>query len=148
MTIIVSLKIDDDVVMAADRAGSMVSGQIYAHANKIINICEGLPVGAMSTGSGGIGNQSIEALLKDLRQSRGSGSSSGHAPGQRLERRKLGAWCLAGERGVSACLPTQCGRRNLSAAGGRAPCGAPVDGGDGGARSGGKHVARRSRWGA
>jgi hypothetical protein len=68
VTIIVSVKINDGVVMAADSAGTMSSGQIYAHANKITNLCEGLPVGAMSTGAGGIGNESVETLLKDLRR--------------------------------------------------------------------------------
>ncbi len=68
MTIIVSVKINDGVVMAADSAGTMGSGQVYAHANKITNLCEGLPIGAMSTGSGGIGSESVETLLKDLRR--------------------------------------------------------------------------------
>ncbi|NKE20225.1 Ntn hydrolase family protein [Neoroseomonas oryzicola] len=68
MTVIVSVKINDGVVMAADSAGSMESGQIYAHAHKIANLCEGLPVGVMSTGSGGVGNESVETLLKDLRR--------------------------------------------------------------------------------
>jgi hypothetical protein len=68
VTVIVSVKINDGVVLAADSAGSMDSGQIYMHANKVANLCEGLPVGAMSTGSGGIGNESIETLLKDLRR--------------------------------------------------------------------------------
>ncbi len=68
MTIIVSVKINDGIVMAADSAGTMASGQIYAHANKITNLCEGLPIGAMSTGAGGIGNESVETLLKDLRR--------------------------------------------------------------------------------
>src|SRR3954454_24660014 len=66
--IIVSVKINDGIVMAADSAGSMSSGQVYLHANKITNLCEGLPVGAMSTGAGGIGNESAEILLKDLRR--------------------------------------------------------------------------------
>jgi hypothetical protein len=52
--------------MAADSAGTMSSGQVYAHANKITNLCEGVPVGAMSTGAGGIGTESVETLLKDL----------------------------------------------------------------------------------
>jgi hypothetical protein len=68
VTIIVSVKINDGIVMASDSAGTMGSGQIYAHANKITNLGEGLPVGAMSTGAGGIGNESVETLLKDLRQ--------------------------------------------------------------------------------
>jgi hypothetical protein len=78
MTVIVSVKINDGVVMAADSAGSMESGQIYAHANKIANLCGGLPIGAMSTGSGGIGNESVETLFKDLRR-RFSGLDPMHA---------------------------------------------------------------------
>src|ERR1700712_1660220 len=78
MTVIVSVKINDGVVMAADRAGSLGSGQVYAHANKITNLCGGLPVGAMSTGVGGIGNESVETLLKDLRR-RLSGLEPAHA---------------------------------------------------------------------
>ncbi|WP_207477351.1 hypothetical protein [Arenibaculum pallidiluteum] len=78
MTVIVSVKINDGIVMAADSAGTMVSGQVYAHANKIANLCSGLPIGAMSTGSGGIGNESVETLMKDLRQ-RFEGRSPAHA---------------------------------------------------------------------
>jgi hypothetical protein len=68
MTVIVSVKINDGVVMAADSAGSMGSGQIYAHANKIAHLCRGLRIGVMSTGAGGIGNESIETLIKDLQR--------------------------------------------------------------------------------
>lgn len=84
MTVIVSVKINDGVVMAADSAGSMESGQVYAHANKITHVCEGLPVGAMSTGAGGIGNESIETLLKDLRR-RFAGLDAQHAADWRLD---------------------------------------------------------------
>ena len=68
MTIIVSVKINDGIVLAADSAGTMNSGHVYTHANKITHLCDGLPVAAMSTGSGGIGNESVETLLKDLRR--------------------------------------------------------------------------------
>jgi hypothetical protein len=78
MTVIVSVRINDGIVLAADSAGSLDSGQVYAHANKIANLCSGLPIGAMSTGSGGIGNESIETLLKDLRR-RFSGLEPTHA---------------------------------------------------------------------
>jgi len=78
VTIIVSVKINDGVIMAADSAGTMASGQIYAHANKITNLYEGLPIGAMSTGAGGIGNESVETLLKDLRR-RFTGRDPDHA---------------------------------------------------------------------
>ena len=53
MTVIVSVKINDGVVLAADSAGTMNSGHVYTHANKITHLCDGLPVAAMSTGSGG-----------------------------------------------------------------------------------------------
>jgi hypothetical protein len=78
VTIIVSVKINDGIVMAADSAGTMGSGQVYLHANKITNLGEGLPVGAMSTGAGGIGNESVETLLKDLRR-RFAGRDPAHA---------------------------------------------------------------------
>ena len=79
MTVIVSVKINDGIVMAADSAGSMESGQVYEHAHKIAKLCEGLPIGVMSTGSGGIGNESVETLLKDLeRRFAGDSASQRH----------------------------------------------------------------------
>ncbi len=63
--------------MAADSAGTMASGQVYARANKITNLCRGLPTGAMSTGAGGIGNVSVETPLKDL-QARFEGRAASH----------------------------------------------------------------------
>jgi ATP-dependent protease HslVU (ClpYQ) peptidase subunit len=55
MTVLVSVKINDGVVMAADSASSFESGMVYQNADKIVNLMEGLPVGAMATGAGGIG---------------------------------------------------------------------------------------------
>lgn len=66
MTILVSVKINDGVVMAADSASSFGSGMIYHHSHKIRNIVDGIPVGVMVAGAGGIGNESIDTLLKDL----------------------------------------------------------------------------------
>jgi len=77
MTVLVSVKINDGVVMAADSASSFASGMIYHHAQKIVNLRKGLPIGAMVTGAGGIGNESIDTLLKDLRR-RFSGGSADH----------------------------------------------------------------------
>jgi 20S proteasome alpha/beta subunit len=77
VTVLVSVKINDGVVMAADSASSYASGMIYNNSRKIINVREGLPVGAMVTGAGGIGNESIDTLLKDLRQ-RLSGAEPSH----------------------------------------------------------------------
>ena len=77
MTIIVSVKINDGVVMASDSASTFTNGQVYLTADKIVNLVKGLPVGAMVTGAGGIGSELITTILKDLR-SRLDGSD-GHA---------------------------------------------------------------------
>jgi hypothetical protein len=83
MSIIVSVKIHDGIVMASDSATTFYTaegkpGQIYEHANKIVNLVKGLPIGVMTCGSGGIGNASIATLLKDLRQ-RLTGDDEAHA---------------------------------------------------------------------
>jgi hypothetical protein len=67
------VKIHDGIVMASDSATTFYTqdgkpGQIYEHANKIVNLVKGLPISVMTCGSGGIGNASIATLLKDLRQ--------------------------------------------------------------------------------
>lgn len=77
MTIAVSLKVDEGLVLAADSASSLMGqtpdGQpavinVYNNANKIFNVVKGLPLGAITWGMGSIGNNSIAALIKDLRQ--------------------------------------------------------------------------------
>ncbi len=68
MSIIVSVKINDGIVMAADSATTFANGQTYEGANKLVNLVKGLPVGVMTCGIGGIGNASIATLLKDLRR--------------------------------------------------------------------------------
>lgn len=68
MSIIVSVKINEGIVMAADSATTFEIGQIYEHTNKLVNLVKGLPIGIMTCGAGGIGNASIATLLKDLRQ--------------------------------------------------------------------------------
>jgi hypothetical protein len=83
MSIIVSVKIHDGIVMAADSATTFYKkdgqpGQIYEHANKIVNLVKGLPIGVMTCGAGGIGNASIATLLKDLRE-RFSGTDKDHS---------------------------------------------------------------------
>ena len=80
MTVLVSVKINDGVVMAADSASSFESGMVYQNADKIVNLMEGLPIGAMATGAGGIGNESIDTLMKDLRR-RFSGADARAFPG-------------------------------------------------------------------
>lgn len=66
MTVLVSVKINDGVVMATDSASSFASGMIYNSSRKILHLREDIPVAAMVTGAGGIGNESLATLLKDL----------------------------------------------------------------------------------
>jgi hypothetical protein len=68
MTVIVSVKINDGIVIASDSASTFANGQIYLTADKIVNLVKGLPIGVMVTGSGGIGSESITTLFKDLRR--------------------------------------------------------------------------------
>jgi hypothetical protein len=67
VTVIVSVKINDGIVMASDSASTFRNGQTYLHADKIVNLVKGLPIGIMVTGDGGIGAESVTTLLKDLR---------------------------------------------------------------------------------
>jgi hypothetical protein len=66
MTVIVSVKINDGIVMASDSASTYTNSQVYDHAEKIVNLVKGLPIGVMATGDGGIGSESLTTLLKDL----------------------------------------------------------------------------------
>lgn len=76
MTIALSLKVHDGVVLAADSASTLIQqlpdGQtgvvnVYNNANKIVNLCKGLPLGVITWGAGSIGPVSITTILKDLR---------------------------------------------------------------------------------
>lgn len=73
MTIIVSVKFNDGIVVASDSTASFFRNdekfvQSYDNANKIFNLAKGLPIGAATCGAGGIGNASISTLSKDLRE--------------------------------------------------------------------------------
>lgn len=78
MTIAISIKINDGLVLASDSA-STVLGQaqqtgelqvlnIYNNANKLFNLRKGLPIGAVTWGSGSIGQSSVSTIIKDLRE--------------------------------------------------------------------------------
>jgi hypothetical protein len=72
MTIVVTVKVTDGIVLAADSAATFFGvGQsttkIYNNANKIINLVRDNPIGALVYGAGGIGSSSVETLSKDLR---------------------------------------------------------------------------------
>ena len=77
MTVILSVKINDGIVMASDSASTFGNGQTYLHADKIVNLVKGRPIGIMVTGSGSIGSESVSTLFKDLRVR--LDGSSGHA---------------------------------------------------------------------
>ncbi len=77
MTVAISLKVHDGLVLATDSASTLIgtdaNGQtsvvnIYNHANKICNLYKGLPIGLMTWGAGSIGPSSIGTIAKDLRR--------------------------------------------------------------------------------
>jgi hypothetical protein len=77
VTIAISLKINDGLVLAADSASTMVQlapvtqqravVNVYNNANKIFNLVKGLPIGAITWGAGSINSASISTIVKDLR---------------------------------------------------------------------------------
>lgn len=77
MTIAISMKVNDGIVLAADSASTMISiGEdgnanvvnVYDNANKIFNLRRGLSIGAITWGIGSIGPPSISTLAKDFRK--------------------------------------------------------------------------------
>src|SRR5437899_4487399 len=83
MTIAVSLKVNDGVVLGADSASTILGPQpgavvnVYNNANKIVNLRKGLPIGLVTWGLGGIAGASISTLAKDLRE-RFRGADAAH----------------------------------------------------------------------
>src|SRR5580704_17996218 len=71
MTIVVTVKVTDGIVLAADSAATFYgvgpAPKIYNNANKIFNLVRGKPIGALVYGAGGIGSESVETLSKDFR---------------------------------------------------------------------------------
>jgi hypothetical protein len=76
MTIVVTVKVTDGIVLAADSAatfflplpGGGTLTKIYNHANKIFNLRKVWSIGALAYGAGSIGASSVETLSKDLRK--------------------------------------------------------------------------------
>src|ERR1700757_3418149 len=82
MTIVVTVKINDGIVLAADSATTFSNQEgtvikIYNSANKVFNLVKGLPIGGLTWGAGGIGAASISTITKDLRR-RLAGEDSEH----------------------------------------------------------------------
>jgi hypothetical protein len=71
----------DGMVLAADSASTLMTEHgvenTFNHADKVLNLCKGRPLGVMFWGMGGIGPSSMVTLAKDLRR-RFSGESSDH----------------------------------------------------------------------
>jgi hypothetical protein len=78
LTIAISIKINDGLVLASDSASTLVGqnpagGQlgvfnVYNNADKVFNLKKGLPIGAITWGAGSIGKSSTSGVLKDLRK--------------------------------------------------------------------------------
>lgn len=77
MTIAITMKVNDGIVLATDSASTMIAqdntGQIgvvniYNNANKLINIHGKIPVGVITWGAGSIGLQSTSSVIKDFRK--------------------------------------------------------------------------------
>lgn len=76
MTIALSIKVNDGVVLAADSASTIISQDpqgkisvhnVYTNADKIFNLVKQRPIGVTTWGIGSIGQESIATLMKDLR---------------------------------------------------------------------------------
>jgi len=73
MTIVVSVKVNEGIVLAADSVTSFFGdhGEViktYDYANKISNLVKVWPIGSLIYGAGGIGTSSISTISKDLRR--------------------------------------------------------------------------------
>jgi hypothetical protein len=73
MTIVVTVKINDGIVLASDSATTFSNDKgetlkIYNNANKVFNLVKGLPIGGLTWGAGGIGSASTATIIKDLRR--------------------------------------------------------------------------------
>ena len=78
MTIALSIKVNDGVVLATDSAATIfakIEGDrvgvvnVYNNADKLFNLLKDFPIGVITWGSGSIGKASISTLVKDFRKS-------------------------------------------------------------------------------
>jgi hypothetical protein len=77
VTIAISIKINDGLVLASDSASTVLGAapngelqviNVYNNAIKVFNLRKGLPIGAITWGAGSIGQASISTIIKDLRE--------------------------------------------------------------------------------
>ena len=100
LTIAISIKINDGIVLASDSASTLlaispdasVANQqpqvfnVYNNADKVFNLKKGVPIGAITWGAGSIGQASISTILKDLRKIFTDGDEENH-PNWKLDRK-------------------------------------------------------------
>jgi hypothetical protein len=86
LTIAISIKTNDGIVLASDSASTVIGlspdgklgvVNVYNNANKVFNLRKGLPIGAITWGAGSIGSASTSTIMKDLRQAL-SGKDENH----------------------------------------------------------------------
>ena len=65
MTIILSIKVQDGVVMASDSA-VMHRGHLYLNGEKNLELLKGLPVGVLISGDGAIGTRALASVIQDF----------------------------------------------------------------------------------
>lgn len=74
MTIAITIKVNDGLVVAADSATTLTFtkgggvANVYNNANKIANLHKGLPIGVATWGAGNLGKASMSTVFKDLRR--------------------------------------------------------------------------------
>ena len=96
MTIAISIKINDGLVLASDSASTFIGVtaagpqpqalNVYNNADKLFNLQKGVPIGAVTWGTGSIGQSSISTILKDLREILTVGDEEAH-PGWKLDKK-------------------------------------------------------------
>jgi hypothetical protein len=94
LTIAISIKINDGLVLASDSASTLLAltpdGQlqvfnVYNNADKVFNLQKGLPIGAITWGAGSVGQASTSTIMKDLRKIFTDGDEAKH-PGWKLNK--------------------------------------------------------------
>ncbi|MDD2716782.1 MAG: hypothetical protein PHW04_12890 [Candidatus Wallbacteria bacterium] len=77
MTIAISVKVNDGLVLATDSASTLVAQEadgkqgvvnVYNNANKLFNLKKGHPIGIITWGAGSMGLSSISTIIKDYRK--------------------------------------------------------------------------------
>lgn len=81
MTIVLSISVQDGVVLASDSAVEH-RGQIYYSAEKTMQLIRGLPIGVLLAGDGAIDNKAFIDVLKDFGAQVSSKSANGAFPKQ------------------------------------------------------------------